>query len=214
MYLNDILITSETVHEGLAKIEETLKTLRKSHMKLRLEKCKFLFTHLAYLGHKISQEGVRPGQSKTEAVENFPRPKTHKQVRQFLGLVSYFRKFIKQFGVISTPLTRLLQKNVPFTWGENEENAFRKLKQKLAEKPVLAIYQVQAKTEVHTDASKDGLGATLLQEQPDGSMRPVMFYSQRTTDAESAYHSYELETLAIVRALQRFRPITCMARTS
>ena len=95
-----------------------------------------------------------------------------------------------------TPLTKLLQKDADFVWNTTHKEAFQEIKQQLSHKPLLAVYQYNAETEVHTDACKDGLGATHLQRQR--RLRPVMYYSQRTTEAESKYHAYELETLAIV----------------
>jgi hypothetical protein len=205
VYLDDILTASTTVDDGLHNLRLILTALRAAHLTLRLEKCRFLQPRITYLGHEIDRNGIRPGHHKIRAVINFPHPKTTKQIRQFLGLTSYFRKFIKNFSVIMNPISKLLRKGEQFVWGDQQEQAFQLIKQKLSEKPVLATYQSNAATELHCDASQDGLGATLLQQQDDGTIRPIMYFSQKTTEQERRYHSYELETLAIVRALQRFR---------
>ena len=103
------------------------------------------------------------------------------------------------------PITNILQKDCAFVWGQEQQKAFDKVKEKLTTRPVLALYDPNARTDVHTDASQEGIGAVLLQEQTDGSLRPVMYYSQTTTKDEKKYHAYELETLAVVKALQKSR---------
>jgi len=130
-------------------------------------------------------------------------PKDVHQIRQFLGLASYFQKYVQNFGTIVRPITNLLQKDCAFAWGKEQQKAFNEVKEKLTTRPVLALYDPNARTEVHTDASQEGIGAILLQEQADGLLRPVMYYSQTTTKDEK-YHAYELETLAVVKALRKF----------
>lgn len=127
-------------------------------------------------------------------------------MRQFLGLASYFRKFIQGFAQLAHPLTKLLKKNVAWEWSAEQEQAFVTLKEKLVHRPILAIYDPSADTELHTDASRVGIGGILMQ-RPAGSesFQPVAFYSRQTSPEEKNFHSYELETLAVICSLKRFR---------
>lgn len=205
-YLDDVMVGATTAEENLKKLEVVFKTLRDAGLTLRFEKCAFLKTKVHYLGHEIENGEIRPGQEKMPAVEKFPTPRNVHEVRRFLGLTGYFRKFIKDYSRIAAPISDLTKKDVPFKWTEAQEDAANKLKKKLLEQPVLAIYDTEAETELHTDASCEGIGAILMQRQKSGKMKPVLYFSQRTTPEERKYHSYELETLAIVRSLQRMRP--------
>lgn len=204
-YLDDILIPSSDVENGLKALELVLGLIEQSGMTLRLNKCSFLQTSIAYLGHEISGEGIKPGAEKILAVTDFPTPKNVHEVRQFLGLSSYFRKFIYNFATIAKPLSNLTKKNASFVWSDTEKRSFDDLKQKLTTRPLLAIYDREAVTELHTDASKVGVGGILLQVQSNGELKPVQYYSRSTTKEEQNYHSYELETLAVVNSLKKFR---------
>ncbi|GFS93246.1 retrovirus-related Pol polyprotein from transposon 17.6 [Trichonephila clavipes] len=142
---------------------------------------------------------------KTIAVKKFPVPTTVKQVQSFLGLTGYFRKFIPAYSQIAKPLSDLTRKDNPFMFEQPQMEAFEKLKKLLTESPVLSIFQQGRTTELHTDASQQGYGAVLLQEAEDGKLHPVQYMSQKTTPAEEKYSSYELEVLAVVNALKKFR---------
>lgn len=204
-YMDDILVPSIDFASGLASLREVLISLKEAGLTLRLKKCCFFMEKVDYLGHEISSEGVQPGSRKTDAVSNFPTPTNVHTVRQFLGLASYFRKYINGFATIARPLTSLTKKDMAFVWKEEQQTSFKTLKEKLATRPLLAIYDSELATEVHTDASKIGIGGILLQRQKDNSLRPVMYYSRQTTKEEQRYHSYELETLAVVNSLKQFR---------
>ena len=173
---------------------------------LRFEKCAFLKTKVHYLGHDIQDGEIRPGLEKIPAIENFPTPRNVHEVRRFLGLTGYFQKFIKSSSLIAAPISDLTQKDTPFVWGQEQEKVASTLKRLLASQPVLAIYDPDAETQLHTDASCEGIAAILLQKQKDGKWKSVLYFSQRTTPEERKYNSYELETLAIVCALRRMRP--------
>jgi len=137
---------------------------------------------------------------------HFPEPRNVKDVQMFLGLTGYFRKFIELYSIIAKPLTDLLQKNKPFNFNITEKEAFNKLKRLLSKDPVLNIFNSKLETEVHTDACRDGYGAILLQQHPDDhKLHPVYYFSRKTNPAERNYTSYELEALAVVRALEKFR---------
>lgn len=204
-YLDDILLPSKDIESGLKLLAAILKLFRKAGMTFRLSKCNFLRKTIEYLGHELSGNGIQPGKTKTRAVNEYPRPMDKHQVRQFVGLTSYFRKFVKGFAALAKPLTKLTKLNAPFEWGAEQEEAFQKLKGILVQRPVLALYNREAETELHTDACKNGIGGILLQRQDDSSLKPVCYYSRQTTDAERRYHSYEQETLAVVESVRQFR---------
>lgn len=180
------------------------KLIKQAGLKLNLSKCSFLKTSISYLGHKVSDDGIRPGVAKIQVVMNFPTS-TQVHERQFMALASYFRKFIKNFATVARPLTELTKKETACVWADKQEQAFQTLKQALCARPTLALYSGQADTEVHTDASKMGIGGILPQRQTTGDLKPVMHYSRATTPAEQVYHSYDLETLAAVDTIKRFR---------
>lgn len=169
-------------------------------------KCCFLQTKVEFLGHVIEGGYVRPSERKTEAVRHFSEPTSVRQVQSFLGLSGYFRKFVPEYSIIARPLSNLLRADVKFRFGTEEKNAFTRLKTMLCERPVLSLYRVGAETELHTDASALGYGAILLQKNSeDGFFHPVYYASGKTTPAEAKYTSYELEVLAIIKALKKFR---------
>lgn len=204
-YLDDIIITSINIEEGLERLECVLEILRQAGLTIRLSKCCFLKRRIDYLGFEITAEGIAPGRRKIVAVQNFPVPINVREVRSFIGLASYFRRFVKNFAFITRALTNLLKKDNTFEWGREQQEAFDHIKDKLIKGPILSVYNPNAITEVHTDACSMGLGGVLLQKQSDGKLHPISYYSHKTTQEESRYHSYELEALAIVCTLERFR---------
>lgn len=203
-YMDDLLIPSKTIQEGLNKLEKVLQLLRKANLTLNPKKCVFFQTNIEYLGYEISENGIRPGNLKIEAVRTFPIPKNVHEVRQFMGLASYFRRFVQNFSAIARPLTKLTKKGEVWQFGPEQIKAFETLKEKLISRPILALYDPKANLEVHTDASKLGIGAILLQDG-DRGLQPIAYYSRQTSPEEQKFHSYELETLAAITALNRFR---------
>ncbi|XP_043262479.1 LOW QUALITY PROTEIN: uncharacterized protein LOC122403183 [Colletes gigas] len=204
VYLDDILIPSETVQEGLERLERVLHALDVAGFSLNLKKCKFFQTTIEYLGREVSAEGIRPGAAKINSLLEAPVPENVRQVRQFMGLASYFRKFIPEFATRTACVTKLTKQDVPWCWGNEQEEARRYILEKLCSKPLLVIFDPTRETELHTDASALDYGAILFQ-RLDNEWRVVAYFSRRTTTEESRYHSYELETLAIVNALKHFR---------
>lgn len=154
VYMDDILLPSTTFEESLENLKKVLHTLKNAGLTLRLSKCHFFNEKVECLGHEISNNGVQPGANKTEAVRQFPTPNDVHSVRQFLGLASYFRKYIKDFVIIAKPLTSLTKKDIQFKWRLEQRDAFQTIKDKLVSRPLLAIYDPQQKTEVHIDAPK------------------------------------------------------------
>ncbi|XP_063624953.1 uncharacterized protein LOC134796705 [Cydia splendana] len=205
IYMDDILIPAASFEEGLTRLEEVLSVLQQSGLTLKKQKCNFFQQSIEFLGFEISKEGVKPGLQKVQAVSKFSVPTNQHDVRRFLGLASFFRRFVKDFALIARPLTSLLKKDTPWRWTSIEANAFESLQKRLVERPVLALYDHTAETQLHTDASKMGLAGILLQRSGSDPWRPVAYYSRQTTIDEQKLHSFELETLAVVSSLMKFR---------
>lgn len=205
VYLDDVIIPSISIDQGLARLETVLDIFSKTGLTLKLSKCFFFGKTVEYLGFEVSADGIRPGPRKVEAVEKFPTPKSQHNVRQFLGLASFFRRFVPRFSIIAKPLTRLLKNSVEWEWGAEQEAAFRTLQKELAQKPILALYDPSAETELHTDACKVGVAGILLQKDKTNVLRPVAYFSKQTSPEEQNYSSYDLETLAVVASLKKFR---------
>lgn len=185
------MIATSTIMHYLCILRKICKLLVNNLLELRIDKCKFLYTKIGYLGYIVSENGISPTKEGIDAVCNFPLPKNVRDVRSFVGLCSYFRKFIEMFSLIAKPLYDLLRKNVLFQFGEKELEAFEKLKSKLVSAPILSIYNSRDATELHCDASSHGYGAILMQRKPNLKLHPVFYYSKRTSETESRYHSFE-----------------------
>lgn len=204
VYMDDIVIPSSTIDEGMTRLKLVLDALLKAGFSVNLSKCRFLMKTITYLGRVISADGIRPDPNKTKAIKESSAPVNVKQVRQFIGLASYFRKFIPGFSSKVACITNLTRNNVDFIWTSECEKARQYIIDVLTEKPLLSIFDPSLETQLHTDASSVGFGGILLQKHGD-TFRPVEYFSQKTSAEESVYHSFELETLAVVRALKNFR---------
>lgn len=205
-YMDDLLSPASSIDEGMTKLRKILSSLQTAGLTLNITKCYFFKRKLDYLGYEVSSEGLRPGGKKIEAVASFPRPTNVHQVRQFVGLASFFRRFIPGFASIAKPLTILTRADVTWRWEQEQDLAFKTLKDKLIERPILALYNPSYLTEVHCDASKLGVGGMLLQRPDEKSpLKAVAYYSKQTAKEEEHLHSYELETLAVVLSLRKFR---------
>lgn len=204
LYLDDILIATNDIEEHLDILRTVFELAREYQLKFRLDKCYFLYREITYLGYLINEHGIRPSVENVRCVLDYPIPRTCKDVHRFIGLASYFRRFVPNFSLIAKPLYALIKKNSTFEFGAEQNEAFEKLKLSLANDPVLAIYAPNLETELHCDASSSGFGAILLQRQDDEIFRPVFYFSHKTSPAESKYHSFELECLAVIYAIKRF----------
>lgn len=205
-YLDDMLIPAEDWSDLMMRLRQVLEQLQEAKLTIKLSKCEFGKRRIEYLGYIISNAGIEPGDRKLEAIRCFPRPCDVHDVRRFWGLASFFRRFVEHFAAKGEPLTRLLRKNVEFKWESDQERAFQRIKAELLEHPILKVYDPNAKrSELHTDASANGLGALFLQSDEDNQLHPVYAISRRTTDTERNYHSSKLELMAIVWAIERLR---------
>jgi hypothetical protein len=200
VFMDDILVYSKTLEDHIVHLQQVLQILHTNNFLLKLSKCVFTEQSLEYLGHIVSKAGVATEPSKIAAVNNWPTPKNIKQLRGFLGLIGYYRRFIKHYGVISKPLTQLLKKGTQFQWNPQANEAFELLKQALSTAPVLSIPDFGKQFIIETDASDMGIGAVLMQ---DG--HPVSFLSKAFCPRNQALSTYEKECLALVMAVDKWR---------
>jgi hypothetical protein len=203
-YLDDILIPAVSVELSLEVLREVLELMKQAGLTLKLSKCFFIRTQIEYLGYIISESSIQPSPSKLDAVKKFPTPTDVHTVRQFLGLTGYFRKFIHNYALKSKPLTELLHKDKTWNWDRAQIEAFNLLKENLMSKPILAIFNPQLEIKLYTDASRIGLAGILIQVANDKEV-VVAYFSRHTSSVEQKYHSFELETLAIVVSVRRYR---------
>ena len=205
VYLDDIVIYSYDLTSHVQKLSYTFDRLRKFNLKLQPDKCEFLRKEVTYLGHTISETGLKPNPEKIKAVSEFPVPKCAKDVKSFLGLVSYYRRFLHDFSKLAKPLTSLLKKDIPFDWTNSQQLAFETLKNNLTSAPVL-IYPDFTKPFILTcDASNYAISAILSQGEV-GKDRPIAFASRTLNKAETNYSVTEKECLAIIFGTKIFRP--------
>lgn len=203
-YLDDVIIFGRTFHEHNTRLGIVLSCIQKACLVLNSKKCHFGERQALVLGHLVDKDGVRPDPAKTEAVEAFEPPQSVKQLRSFLGLCSYFRRFIPRFADVAYPLTSLLHKNAAFEWTPDCSASFRQLKFLLTSRPILRHFNPSAPTEVHTDASGVGLGAVLIQ-RVDDKEHVIAYASRSLSKPERNYTVTEQECLAVIFAVQRFR---------
>uniref|UniRef100_A0A1I7WEI7 Reverse transcriptase domain-containing protein n=1 Tax=Heterorhabditis bacteriophora TaxID=37862 RepID=A0A1I7WEI7_HETBA len=193
IYIDDLVITSDTADEHLQDVDEVLGKIEGIGMKLKASKCLFAQPEVKFLGFVLSEKGIRPNPDKTFAIDNYPTPKDLNEVRAFIGMTSFFRRFIPKYAQVAAPLTDLTKKDTPFLWSEKCEEAFQNLKR--------AITTLGKPYVIETDASGLGVGAG------EGHQEKVIAYASRTLNKhESRYPAIELEALGIIVALQKFKP--------
>uniref|UniRef100_A0A383WFN5 Reverse transcriptase n=1 Tax=Tetradesmus obliquus TaxID=3088 RepID=A0A383WFN5_TETOB len=205
VYLDDILIFSKTLEEHLEHVDKVLTALKKARLYAGLDKCAFAMKEVAFLGHIVSGEGIKMDPKKVEAVREWPAPRNVTEVRSFLGLTGFYRRFIHHYAHKALPLTNLTAGGAKWKWrGDVEAKAFEDLKNALVSAPVLVTPDSTLPYEVYTDASKFALGAVLLQNQGKG-LQPVAYLSRKLNAAERNYPTGDREMLGIYYALQIWR---------
>ncbi|KAL0818955.1 hypothetical protein ABMA28_008252 [Loxostege sticticalis] len=205
VYLDDIVIYSFDLSGHIKNLTAVFDRLRDFNLKLKPEKCEFLRKEVTYLGHIIGEDGVRPNPEKVKAVTDFPTPKTAKDIKSFLGLVSYYRRFIPDFSKHAKSLTSLLKKDVPFEWKNEQQLSFETLKNKLVTAPILAYPDFTKPFLLTCDASNHAISA-ILSQGPIGQDLPIAYASRTLNKAETNYSVTEKECLAIVFGTKVFRP--------
>lgn len=205
VYLDDIIIYSNSIQEHIEKLRKVFDRLRQTNFKVTLDKCEFLRKEVLYLGHKITENGLEPNDDKIKAVLNFPLPRTSTEIKSFLGLVGYYRKFIKDFSKLTQPLTQCLKKKNKLEITPTYVESFEKCKELLVNAPILQFPDFSRPFILTTDASNYALGAVLSQGAV-GNDKPIAYASRTLNDAETRYSTTEKELLAIVWAVKHFRP--------
>ena len=204
-YLDDIIVFSSTWEEHLARLREVFERLRHAKLKLGAAKCTFAAKEVSYLGHRVTEEGLLPDPSLLAAIRDLPPPKTATEVRSFLGLAGYYRRYVKGFAAIAAPLHALTRKDALFHCSEDCQAAFDQLKARLTTSPITAFPDFSQEFRLYTDASTAGLGAILAQVR-EGKERIICCASRALNKAEKSYPATKLECLAIVWAVAKFRP--------
>lgn len=204
-YMDDIIVFSTSLQEHISNLNQVFNKLEQANLKVQLDKSEFLHKEVAFLGHIVSSEGVKPNPEKIEAVKKFPIPKTPKQIKSFLGLLGYYRKFIKDFANLTKPMTECLRKDKKITMNPEYVNCFEKCKTLLCENPILQYPDFSKPFVLTTDASNVALGAVLSQ-GAIGLDRPICYASRTLTKTEQNYSTIEKELLAIVWSVRYFRP--------
>ena len=206
-YLDDLIVFSHSWTEHLSHLRSVFERLRAAGLTAKAKKCQLGMSQCVYLGHIVGNGQVSPETSKLEAVCSFDIPKTKKQVRVFLGLTRYYRRFIPNYSSIAAPLTDLTKNTEPNTvkWTEGCEGSFQKLKECLCKAPILYSPNFTKPFILQTDASDRGTGAVLSQKDDEGHDHPVAYYSRKFLPREEQYSTIEKECLAIKLAAQAFR---------
>nr|CAE02906.1 OSJNBb0045P24.14 [Oryza sativa Japonica Group] len=200
VFIDDILIYSKTKEEHEEHLRLALEKLREHQVYAKFSKCEFWLSEVKFLGHVISSGGVAVDPSNVESVLSWKQPKTVSEIRSFLGLAGYYRRFIENFSKIARPMTRLLQKEVKYKWTEGCEQSFQELKKRLVTAPVLVLPDSRKGFQVYCDASRHGLGCVLMQEG-----KVVAYASRQLRPHENNYPTHDLELAAVVHALKIWR---------
>ncbi|KAA0032636.1 Transposon Ty3-I Gag-Pol polyprotein [Cucumis melo var. makuwa] len=197
VYFDDILVYSKGMNDHILHVKTILLKLREEKLYANFKKCSFCLEQIHFLGFIVGKDGVKVDEEKVKAIREWPTPTNASEVRSFHGLASFYRRFIKDFSSIASPLTELVKKHVKFEWKEKQENAFNELKEKLIKAPCLALPNFDKSFEIECDESGIGIGAVLMQEK-----QPIMFFSEKLNGAQLNYSTYDKELHALVRALK------------
>lgn len=204
-YLDDLVVVSSSFEEHLTLLGIVFERLRAAGLRLNPEKCHFARRELKYLGHVVNSRGISTDPEKVRAIREFPTPHNVRSLRSFLGLASWYRRFVEGFATVSAPLRTLLKKNANWSWGEIHQAAFDKLKYSLSTTPVLSCPDFSRTFTLQVDASNTGLGAALTQSH--GDQEVVIAYASRLlSEPEQNYTTTEKECLALVWATKKFKP--------
>lgn len=203
-FIDDILIYSSTPEEHAQLVEFVLRRLKEEGYYAHPDKCEFFQKEVSFLGHVISAEGIRVQDYKVKAMREWPQPQSKTEVKSFLGLTGYYRKFIEGYSEIAVPLTELTREKVSFDWKQEHQDAFDRLKNVLVQAPVLAHANPELPYFIHTDASGFAVSAVLSQDQGNGR-QPIAYWSRKMNDAQKKYPVHEQELLAIVLAVEHWR---------
>ena len=206
-YVDDLIVYSTSWEEHVSTLSKLILRMQQAGLTARPSKCLFGSSRVEFVGHVLHHGSVSPQEQNVEKIKTAPRPKTKKEVRSFLGLVGFYREYIPNFAAIAVPLTDLTKKGQPnrIVWSDATESAYRNLKSKVMQKPILKLPDQSKPYVLRTDASDVGLGAVLMQET-DGKLFPVSFASKKLNGAQQKYSAIEKECLALVWAVKKYQP--------
>jgi hypothetical protein len=200
VFIDDILIYSKSLEEHEDHLRRVLQRLREKRLYAKFSKCEFWLDKVIFLGHVVSRDGISVDPRKVEAVVNWERPTNVHEIRSFLGLASYYRRFVEGFSKLSGPLTALTRKNARFLWTDECEQSFQELKRRLVTAPVLTLPSESCGFVIYSDASRKGLGCVLMQ-----NSKVVAYASRQLKSYELNYPTHDLELAAVVFALKIWR---------
>lgn len=205
VFIDDICVATKTWRDHLTLLAQVFELLISANLKLKGNKCLFGSERVTFLGHELSAQGIQQDPSKLKSLLELPEPTSNAEVKRFLGMCSYYRRFVPSFAILAEPLTRLTRKNVPYEWNLEQQQAFRNILSALGKNATLANFSHNLPTTLKTDACKQGLAGILLQ-QKDDIWHMVSCCSRRISKTEENYGISELEGLAIVYCVTKFRP--------
>jgi len=205
-FVDDLVISGEEFNIHLTRLEKVLKRLDEFGFKLKAKKCSFAMDKIVFLGYLVSEMGIEPAPALLAAIDNLKIPTNVSEVRSIVGLLSYPRKCIDHFSTNIEPLTRLTKKDIPFIWGDEQQNAFDNIKRIYSNKPFLKLFDPKLETELRSDASLKGLGGALVQKH-DKKFYPAGYFSRSLIDAETRYPIYDLEIMAAIESMTYFNDL-------
>ena len=204
VYLDDILVTGSSHEEHMSNLKEVLSRLQEAGLRLRKDKCEFMVSSVKYLGHIIDANGLHPAPDKLKAVKNAPKPQNVTELKAYLGLLTYYSRFLPNMATTLSPLYKLLRNNVKWQWTSSEAKAFQKSKELLTSNTLLVHFNPSHKLTLMCDASPYGVGAVLSQIDAQGIERPVAYASRTLSQPEKNYSQLEKEALALIFGTKRF----------
>lgn len=205
IYLDDILIYSQDEESHVLHVRKVLQMLSDAELQVNLEKCQFHVTTVEFLGYVISPDGISMDPAKVAAIICWPAPCCVRDIQVFLGFANFYRRFIKAFSDIVSPITRLLKKDIVFVWDAAAKTAFASLQKAFTSEPVLCHFDPSKPCFLEPDASKNAIGAVCSQPDANGELHPVAFYSRSLTAPERNYHIHDTELLAALEGLEHWR---------
>lgn len=204
VYIDDIIVYDVSWEAHVDNVTTLFRRLREAGLVVSLRKCKFVRAQVQYLGYVVGQNEVAPPDAKVEAIKLLAPPKNIKGVQRFLGMIGYYRRFIRNYSTVLAPLTDLLKKDQIFEWTESCDQAFRDIKALLCNYPILRAPDFSKPFKLAVDASNIGAGAVLLQDSAEGIEHPISFFSKKFNKAQQNYSVVEKELLSLVLALEHF----------
>ena len=201
-FVDNVLVGMETEEGHNEIVEEVLKRLKENNLYIKPEKCMWKVQKIGFLGVVIGPDGIEMEKEKVDRVLSWPEPRNMKDIRKFLGLANYYRRFIKNFAQVARPMNVLMRKDVKWQWEEEQQKAFDELKRIFTTKPVLAALDLDKEFRVEADASNYATGGVLLMKGSNELWRPVAFISKSLSDTERNYEIHDKEMLAVVKCLE------------